>query len=202
MSIPDLLSADPLNIAGLGVSYRDDVELWNLYNRVQFEVAFAGAGRVFGIFVGGLEVSNLVGFSIWYEPGRGFLADDTQLRYWSNFAESLKPELKSWWTEEMLPRYNKLTDEGLGEGNKHNLLHLQVLGVHPGFQRQGLGSALVKHRLSQSDADGVSTCLETEDEDNLPFYKKLGYTIKAQVLIPSPHGDFTTWCFYREAPTQ
>jgi ribosomal protein S18 acetylase RimI-like enzyme len=49
----------------------------------------------------------------------------------------------------MLPCYNKLTDDGLGEGTKKGLLHLQILGIHPEFQRRGLGLALVKHRLNQ-----------------------------------------------------
>ena len=47
----------------------------------------------------------------------------------------------------MLPAYRKLTHDGLGEGTKKGLLHLQVLGVHPDFQRKGLGVALVRHML-------------------------------------------------------
>ncbi|KAG8738381.1 hypothetical protein FRC12_016784 [Ceratobasidium sp. 428] len=158
---------DPLNIAGLGVSYKDDPEIYSLYNKTQFQAAFTGAGRVYGMLVGGTEPAKLAGFAIWYEPGQGFLEDETQLRYWGEFAKHQKPELTSWWKNEMLPRYVKLTDEGLGEGTKKDLLHLQVLGVHPDFQRCGVGSALVKYLLNQSDSNGVSTCLESEDDKNV-----------------------------------
>lgn len=35
-----------------------------------------------------------------------------------------------------------MTDEGLGMGGKKGGYHLQLFGVHPDYQRQGVGSAL------------------------------------------------------------
>ena len=42
-----------------------------------------------------------------------------------------------------------MTVEGLGEGVKKGLLHLQVLAVHPEFHRKGLGAALVNEMVKQ-----------------------------------------------------
>jgi hypothetical protein len=67
------LSIDPLNLAGLGVAYKDDPDIYSMYSKAQFEAAFTGAGRVFGVFVGGVEPQKLAGFAVWYEPGREFL---------------------------------------------------------------------------------------------------------------------------------
>ncbi|KAG8709008.1 hypothetical protein FRC08_018589 [Ceratobasidium sp. 394] len=158
---------DPLNIAGLGTSYKEDPDIYSVYNKAQFEAAFTGAGRVYGVFLDRREPQKLAGFAIWYEPGKGFLEDEAQLSYWREFTKRLKPELRSWWKDVMQPRYAKLADQGLGEGVKKDLFHLQVLGVHPDFQRRGLGSALVKHTLDQSDSSGVATCLETEEGSNV-----------------------------------
>lgn len=49
----------------------------------------------------------------------------------------------------MLPSYNQLTKNGLGEGAKKGLLHLQVLGVHPDFHQKGIGKRLVRYTLEQ-----------------------------------------------------
>jgi GNAT superfamily N-acetyltransferase len=35
-----------------------------------------------------------------------------------------------------------MTDEGLGKGGKAAGYHLQLFGVHPDYQRKGVGSAL------------------------------------------------------------
>jgi ribosomal protein S18 acetylase RimI-like enzyme len=50
---------------------------------------------------------------------------------------------------QMVPRYEQLPHDGLGEGVKKGLLHLQVLGVHPEFRQKGIGKVLVRHMLKQ-----------------------------------------------------
>ncbi|KAF8610378.1 hypothetical protein BDV93DRAFT_14533 [Ceratobasidium sp. AG-I] len=190
----------PLTLPALGASYDDNPQLYNRFSRAQLQAAFTGAGRVFGAFVDGMELKNLVGCAIWYEPGKEFLDDEVQLSYWNEFLTHLDLEVKRWWDEEMLPAYRKLTRDGLGEGTKKGLLHLSLLGVHPDFQRKGLGIALVRHMLDPNDAKGAASCVETTKPSNVAFYKALGYEVKAQTLVSSPHGDVTMWSFYREPP--
>ncbi|KAG8728776.1 hypothetical protein FRC10_004584, partial [Ceratobasidium sp. 414] len=91
----------PLNIAGLGVLYKDNPDIYSIYSKAQFEAAFTGAGRVM------VYSSTKKRRRSWWD-----------LRYGMNRAKGfLKSEL---------PRYIKLTDEGLGEGTEKDLLHLQV----------------------------------------------------------------------------
>jgi GNAT superfamily N-acetyltransferase len=64
------------------------------------------------------------------------------------------------------------------------MFQLQLLAVHPDFQRQGIGAALCKHGLDmvsaslavtfcraqnhgQADAAGAASCLETNSDDNV-----------------------------------
>ncbi|CAE6518746.1 unnamed protein product [Rhizoctonia solani] len=201
----------------VGVTYEDNPELHHLYHSVELEAAFTGAGRVFGAFIHIDGVERLAGVAIWFEPGKQFLDEyiltihpppsaadlvlcysDEQLGYWASFSNKLDSDTRQWWKEVMLPRYNQLTTEGLGEGVKKGLLHLQVLGIHPDFQRRGVGKALVRYMLVRGDSQGVASCVETAKETNVSFYVGLGFEIKSEKEIPSPYGNFTMWCLRRE----
>ncbi|WP_430423896.1 GNAT family N-acetyltransferase [Phenylobacterium sp.] len=53
--------------------------------------------------------------------------------------------------------------------------YLWTLGVDPRCQGRGIGSALLKHRLTQIDADGATAYLEASDPKNVPFYERHGF---------------------------
>ncbi|GAB1517297.1 hypothetical protein RhiTH_000343 [Rhizoctonia solani] len=179
-------ASNPLTLPALGVEYENNPELHNDFNRAQLYAALTGAGRVLGAFVNTDGHERLAGVSIWYEPGNQFLDDNEQLNHWTSFTRKVDPKIRQWWDEVMLPCYNQLSREGLGDGAKKNLLHLQVIGTHPEFQQQGIGKAMVKHMLAQvsifpgqdlilyaygmfyqSDSRGIASCVETSKESNV-----------------------------------
>jgi ribosomal protein S18 acetylase RimI-like enzyme len=53
--------------------------------------------------------------------------------------------------------------------------YLFILGVEPRQQRRGLGSSLMRPVLDRADKANVASYLETENERNVPFYKKQGF---------------------------
>jgi len=55
--------------------------------------------------------------------------------------------------------------------------YLDLLGVEPGAQRQGLGRALLSAWHQQVDAEGAASYLETDRERNLAFYSGVGYRV-------------------------
>lgn len=61
---------------------------------------------------------------------------------------------------------------------------LYFVGVSPGFQRQGIGQALVKHFNRMADNDGTPSYLATAREDQVPFYNALGYRVTSVSAIP------------------
>lgn len=72
---------------------------------------------------------------------------------------------------------------------------LATVGVAPGRQGHGLGSAVVKPGIEEAARAGVPAYLETSDARNLPFYQRLGFTVTADVPLP---GDGPrTWCLTR-----
>lgn len=73
--------------------------------------------------------------------------------------------------------------------------YLPVLGVDPICQGQGLGGALLSHRISSCDTNGEPIYLETQKPDNVPYYERFGFHVIREVSVPkSP----TVWLMWRE----
>jgi GNAT superfamily N-acetyltransferase len=66
--------------------------------------------------------------------------------------------------------------------------YLEVLGVRPECQRQGLGSLLVKPVLERADADGLPCFLETSERANVPYYERFGFAVVDDHLLLVPDG--------------
>lgn len=57
--------------------------------------------------------------------------------------------------------------------------YLDVLGVLPKSQGQGVGKALIEklHKISEESTPSCGVALDTENERNLDFYGRLGYSV-------------------------
>ncbi|MFP5319894.1 MAG: GNAT family N-acetyltransferase [Acidimicrobiia bacterium] len=65
---------------------------------------------------------------------------------------------------------------------------LEVLGIRPEAQRQGLGTRLVEPALARADAAGLPCLLETSDPANVAFYERFGFTVADAALTLVPGG--------------
>lgn len=74
--------------------------------------------------------------------------------------------------------------------------YLALLGTDPAMQGRGVGSAVLAPAIAQADAEGVSCYLETQKEENLPFYARHGFEVLHVVSVP---GSPTVWGMYRPA---
>jgi GNAT superfamily N-acetyltransferase len=70
---------------------------------------------------------------------------------------------------------------------KDPLWYLLLLVVDPSVQRSGIGAHLQEPVLEAADLDGMDCYLETQTEDNLPYYRRFGYEVEAE-LRPVPAG--------------
>lgn len=73
-----------------------------------------------------------------------------------------------------------------------------LVGVAPGQQRQGIGSALMAPLLALADADGLPTYLETSSEPNVPFYQRLGFGVAGHGAGPGETSPY--WAMVRQPP--
>jgi GNAT superfamily N-acetyltransferase len=58
-----------------------------------------------------------------------------------------------------------------------NHMYLMVIGVEPGRQGKGMGSALLEPVLSRADRDKLPCYLETATSEDVRFYEKNGFKV-------------------------
>ena len=63
--------------------------------------------------------------------------------------------------------------------------HLTKIGVDPARQGQGIGSALMQHRLAACDEEGLPAYLESSNPANLPFYERHGFEVLGEIQAGS-----------------
>lgn len=72
-------------------------------------------------------------------------------------------------------------------------IHLGPIGVIPGSQRQGIGTALMNRYIDGLEEERSVGYLETDRLENVQFYKKFGFVVKhEEVVIDTP-----TWYMSR-----
>ena len=61
--------------------------------------------------------------------------------------------------------------------------YLWTLGVDPRLQSRGVGSALLRHKLAEIDAEGATAYLESSDPKNVPFYERHGFEATGVIQV-------------------
>ncbi|MER6910565.1 GNAT family N-acetyltransferase [Streptomyces sp. NPDC000594] len=73
---------------------------------------------------------------------------------------------------------------------------LATVAVDPEAQGRGLGGAVIRPGLEEADRTGYPAFLETATEANVRLYRRLGFTVTAE--LPGIDGGPRTWCMRRE----
>lgn len=76
--------------------------------------------------------------------------------------------------------------------------YLEILGVDPTRQGQGIGSGLIQPVLARADADGVACYLETANPKNVPFYLGRGFAVVVETI--ERVSSLRLWTFRRDPP--
>ncbi|QWB23138.1 MULTISPECIES: GNAT family N-acetyltransferase [Streptomyces] len=77
--------------------------------------------------------------------------------------------------------------------------YLWMIGVAPGRQGEGLGTALIESVLDRCDREGLSAYLEASSARSRTLYERLGFEVAGQVL-DLPDGP-AMWPMWREPRT-
>ncbi|HJT56361.1 MAG TPA: GNAT family N-acetyltransferase [Ktedonobacteraceae bacterium] len=78
--------------------------------------------------------------------------------------------------------------------------YLWALGVDPAYQGRGIGGMLIQPVLLRAEADELPCYLETSTEKNVSFYKKHGFTVVNEGIVPK--SDLHVWSMLRDYQTQ
>jgi ribosomal protein S18 acetylase RimI-like enzyme len=73
---------------------------------------------------------------------------------------------------------------------------LSVLGVLPERRGLGISHALLAPMLSRADAERLGVYLETAKAENVPYYERLGFVLRAE----TKHAEFPTLWSMTRAP--
>jgi len=114
--------------------------------------------------------------TLWRAPGQGHLGLIEKLRYglpWLHAAGFA------------LPRALAFSAASDAEHPAVPHWYLHVVGCRPEQQGRGYGSAAIAPGLARADADGVPVYLETANEENLPFYRRLGFAVTHEWRVPN-----------------
>jgi ribosomal protein S18 acetylase RimI-like enzyme len=77
--------------------------------------------------------------------------------------------------------------------------YLQALGVGPGYQGRGIGTALLRDGLAKADAADEVVYLETSLERNVRLYGRQGFTVVPGSPGPLSDGGPVMWRMRRQA---
>ena len=74
-------------------------------------------------------------------------------------------------------------------------VYLSVLAVSPDFQGRGHGAYLLDRiwEISKHNASSQGVCLDTQNRDNLAYYKRQGFVVIGECQVDELH----SWCLYR-----
>ncbi|MEO9224368.1 MAG: GNAT family N-acetyltransferase [Acidimicrobiales bacterium] len=73
--------------------------------------------------------------------------------------------------------------------------YLAILGTEPAHQGKGVGSALMAPVLERCDTEGIPAYLESSKEVNIPFYRRHGFNVTGEVVVPNGP---TLWPMWRD----
>ncbi|HEX7356063.1 MAG TPA: GNAT family N-acetyltransferase [Mycobacteriales bacterium] len=73
--------------------------------------------------------------------------------------------------------------------------YLGILAVDPTRQGRGHGKELITPGLERADRDRLPCYLETQKEQNVPWYARFGFDVREEIRLP---GIPPVWCLWRQ----
>jgi GNAT superfamily N-acetyltransferase len=155
-----------------------------------FRTMVVGAGEGDRLLCARDGDGHVVGIAVWLRPGSYPPPIPTQLRQLAGCVRALALNPRALVEG---PRYLTAMDK-VHPREPH--WYLELLAVDPSVQRSGIGTLLQEPVLEEADRDGLPCYLETQDPDNLPYYRRFAYDVEHE-LRPIP-ARLPLWTMRRE----
>lgn len=128
------------------------------------------------------QASDTNAVALWHGPAQGRRIPDESFRPW--FRALLGNDLLA---------HDRFRFFGLLSETRPVDTHWYVaaVGTQPRLQGTGLGTRLMAPMLTQCDAEGVPTYLESTNARNVPFYERLGFVVVEELQLPDGSGCVT-----------
>jgi ribosomal protein S18 acetylase RimI-like enzyme len=181
-SLPSILPATPesqeLAIAPIVLAFASDpVARWVYPNAHQYRTFFPRFVRAFGGRAFPHHTAHYVqgfhGASLWLPPG----VEPDESALMPLLEETVNPPRRD-------DLFAMLEQMGASHPAKPHW-YLPLIGVDPGFQRRGFGSALLAPMLAAFDREQVAAYLEASSAASIPLYERHGFTITNEIQAGS-----------------
>jgi GNAT superfamily N-acetyltransferase len=121
------------------------------------------------------------GVACWLSPAHPTLSqEDREAAGWREVAAA--------WGRAAADRYQAFVSDmagAVGSLAPQPHWHLAWLGIEPGHQGRGIGSALVRQMTTRADAEGTACWLFTFAPRNVPVYEHLGFHVTLETPLPA-----------------
>lgn len=117
----------------------------------------------------------VVGVSLWLPPG-GFPPPPS-----AQFAQLPSTLAAFWRNPRSIAAGGRIMRAALRTHPKEPHWYLQLLAVEPSAQRSGVGRALMTRTLAQVDDEHLPAYLETQNEENVAYYARYGFSLAHRV---------------------
>ena len=143
--------------------------------------AAAFFGHYFDVRLTGGEIfvaDDLAGAALWSPPEGNRLGRDAVEQHWRR---TVIPSI----TADELARYTSFKEvlDSMTPAEPH--WYLGLLGTRPERQRTGVARALLEPILGRAAREGIPVFLETGAPENVAFYERFGFGVKAQASVPN-----------------
>lgn len=182
----------PLAKAIAAAFYDDPVASWLLRDGTrrmgQLEQGFAVFIRRLYLPAGECYTTeHVAGGALWLPPGRWQAGLTAQLRVLAGVARLSPREFPRFL------RYARLLES---KHRREDHYYLPYMGVEPGRQGRGIGSALLRPVLERCDSEGVPAYLEASSPRNRDLYKRHGFEVVETIELAA--GGPVHWLMWRE----
>jgi ribosomal protein S18 acetylase RimI-like enzyme len=119
-----------------------------------------------------LRTDGFEGAALWLAPG----VEPDEESMVSLIEKTLAPEVGANMLEVL---------ERMGEYHptEEDCWYLTIIGVDPGHQNKGMGSALMKHMTAKLDSSGAMAYLESSNPLNISLYQRHGFEIMGEIQV-------------------
>jgi len=121
-------------------------------------------------------------------------SDDAMQQALMPFMNTLSQKLRSWWVEELGPKYEELLNNSYGPGVQKSSWALEELAVIPSARHNA--RALVQVIRDKARNEGNHLSAETHTELSVIVYERLGFKVVGATdgpIFPNEHGAFAVW---------
>ncbi|KAH9485866.1 hypothetical protein JR316_0002781 [Psilocybe cubensis] len=143
------------------------------------------------LYVGVTESGLIVSTASWFPPGRSMFDSDAQKALgYNQFRTKLKAEAKEWENNIFAKIVVESVETLFTKEEIASRWWCYNLVTDPAYQRRGYATAVMKILADKADKlDNILGLIATTQE-NVNFYRGIGYRERGCVHVPAPTGDF------------